>query len=510
MGLKLNAMLSGAARSLMVFAMCCVFAVSLSAQTLITGKPATLTRIEPGLENAVKWKWRVVPSDEKDWGLAVPTPTPSPRAVTPIPTPEIRPALYEVKHGDALILIAKKFDMTVAQLKTANGLQTDMIRAGQMLKIPTLAELSAMAPPVKKKKPAKATASGIDSETGAELDQLRLQIFLDREQFSAGPIAGEPGPAFTKIMLLYQSTHENAKDDASLATEARAAVGNVFTRYKLRAEDFRFISPPKAETVVVAKQTPVSGRAHPGKLSPKPPPATHGTHLTYEELTAMPMLPYRTPWEFVAERFHCQENYLHILNPKLPATPVAGSEFQVPNVIPFEIEKAFDGSLQPQADPNNPVTAAVIGLSQLNIYQHGTLIAVFPLSPARPGLHGRGTWTILDAIPRPKLATLQEERPELIRKPNPTSATPEPAPSPTNTAFLSEQYLAAGARNPIGILWINLAKANSTEPLPYGLHGTSIPDQMNLEQSIGGFRLANWDIARAVHHLPSGTPLEWK
>jgi len=74
----------------------------------------------------------------------------------------------------------------------------------------------------------------------------------------------------------------------------------------------------------------------------------------------------------------------------------------------------------------------------------------------------------------------------------------------------SEQFLAAGPRNPVGILWINLAKANSTEPLPYGLHGTSVPDQMNALESIGGFRLANWDISRAVHRLPSGTPLEWK
>lgn len=222
------------------------------------------------------------------------------------------------------------------------------------------------------------------------------------------------------------------------------------------------------------------------------------------------MLPYRTPWGFVAERFHCQETYLHTLNAKLPATPGAGSEFQVPNVIPFEIEKAFDEPLQPQVDPENPVTAAVIGLSQLNIYQRGALIAVFPISPARPGLHGRGSWTILDAIPRPRLATLQEQRTELTQKSSPTSTVPEPAPSPTESVLSSEQYLAAGPRNPVGIAWINLAKAKSTEPLPYGLHGTSIPDQMNFEQSIGGFRLANWDIARAVHHLPYGTPLEWK
>ncbi|HET9377936.1 MAG TPA: LysM peptidoglycan-binding domain-containing protein [Chthoniobacterales bacterium] len=493
----------------MIFVICMLFSTCVFAQTTI-GKPAALTRIEPGLENAVKWKWRVVPSDEKHWGLEMPTPTPSPPpAVTPTPPPEIRPTFYEVKHGDALILIARKFGMTVAQLKTFNGLQTDKIRVNQKLKIPTLAELSAIAPPVKKQKPAKTAESVTGSEPDAGLGHLSLQIFLDREQFSAGPIAREPGPAFARILLLYQSTHEDARDDISLGAKARAAVGNVFTRYKLKAEDFRFITQPKAETIVAPKQTPLSAHAHPGKL-PSKPAAIGERHPTYEELTAMPMLPYRTPWEFVAERFHCRETYLHTLNPKLSATPGAGSEFQVPNVIPFEIEKAFDEPLQPQADSNNPVRAAVVGLSQLNIYQGDALIAVFPVSPARPGLHGRGTWTILDAIPRPRLATLQEESTEQTRKPGPTSTIPEPTPSPTRAVLSSEQYLAAGPRNPVGIVWINLTKAKSTEPLPYGLHGTSIPDQMNVEQSIGGFRLANWDIARAVHRLPVGTPLEWK
>ena len=492
----------------MIFVICVLFSTSVFAQTII-GKPAALTRIEPGLENAVKWKWRVVPSDEKHWGLEMPTPTPSPPpAVTPTPPPEIRPTFYEVKHGDALILIARKFGMTVAKLKTFNGLQTDKIRVNQKLKIPTLAELSAIAPPVKKQKLAKTTESVTGSEPEAGLGQLSLQIFLDREQFSAGPIASEPGPAFARILLLYQSTHEDARDDVSLGAKSRAAVGNVFTRYKLKTEDFRFITQSKAETIVVPKQTPLSAHGHPGKR-PSKPAAIGESHPTYEELTAMPMLPYRTPWEFVAERFHCRETYLHTLNPKLSATPGAGSEFQVPNVIPFEIEKAFDEPLQPQADSNNPVRAAVVGLSQLNIYQ-GDVIAVFPISPARPGLHGRGTWTILDAIPRPRLATLQEESTEQTRKPSPTSTIPEPTPSVTKAVLSSEQYLAAGPRNPVRIVWINLTKANSTEPLPYGLHGTSIPDQMNVEQSIGGFRLANWDIARVVHRLPVGTPLEWK
>jgi LysM repeat protein len=465
------------------------------------------------MENAVKWKWRVDESDEKDWGLPTPTPSPTPVAVAvAAPTPEIRPTSYEIKRGDALILIARKFGMTVEQIKAFNGLKNDKIRAGQTLKIPTLAELSAMAPPVKtkKKKAVETPDSRLSTETGTDLEKLRLQIFLDREQFSPGPIAAVPGPDFAKLMLAYETAHEDAKDDAALGAKARASLSNVFAHYKLRAEDFRFIAPPIAEPVQ-PRQTPGLRRAHAQKVPGRPPPLAP-PHLTFEQMVSMKMLAYRSPWEFVAERFHCQESYLHILNDKLPSQPGIGADFIVPDVVPFEIEKALDSPIQPQADPGIQISAAAIGLSQLNIYRNGALIAMFPMSPARPGLHGRGSWTILNAIPRPRMATLQEERTELIKKisaPVP-GTTPEPAPVALKTGLSSEQYLPPGPRNPVGIIWINLAKAKSTEALPYGLHGTSIPDRMNTTQSIGGFRLSNWDIARAVRLLPSGTRLDWR
>jgi lipoprotein-anchoring transpeptidase ErfK/SrfK len=500
--------LSPTVSSLLILTTSGILVLSASGQTM-PGKPVPLKRVEPGLETAVKWEWRVAPSDEKDWGFKLPDPTPTPTpAANSLPVSENRPALYEVKRGDALILIGKKFGMTVSQIKTFNGLKDDKIRAGQMLKIPTLAELSAMPTPAPKREPAKTSNRKLSPDTGTESDKLRLEIFLDHEQFSPGPIVAEPGPSFTGTLLLYQGTHEDAKDQAALEAKAKAVVPEVFTHYKLKAEDFRFIAPPRAETVD-AKRVPA--HAHSGKLALSTPAITVAPP-TYQQLTAVPMLAYRTPWEFVAERFHCQESYLRALNDKLPVTPPIGTEFRVPNVVPFEIEKAFDEPLQPQADPKNPVTAAVIGLSQLNIYQNGALIAVLPMSPARPGLHGRNSWTILDVIPRPRLATFQKERKELT----PKTGSPNPSPSPAPTApaaeavLPSEQYLAAGPRNPVGIFWINLAKSNSTEPLPYGLHGTSIPDQMTTEESIGGLRLTNWDIARAVRLLPSGTPLQWK
>lgn len=462
-------------------------------------KPVTPTRIEPGLENAVKWKWRVAPSDPKDWGLELPDLARMAPAAAPVRSPlqeQSGDPLYEVKRGDALILIAKRFGVTVTQIKELNGLKSDTIRIGQTLKIPAAAQRSVATPSSPQLQDASSTNAQALEPTAPELEGVRLQVFLDRELFSAGPITGQPGPAFQKVKLLYQSTHEDAKDDASLAAKALAAVPNVLTHYPLKLEDFRFIAPPKAQTV-----------------DPKRPAgALKQIPTSYEQLTGSPMLAYRSSWEFVAERFHCQESYLRQLNSRLPAMPGIGAAFRVPNVIPFEIEKAFDEPLQPQADPQNPVTAAVIGRSQLNIYRGGALVAALPMSPARPDLYGRGSWTILDAVPRPRLATFEEEWKQPAAKPAPLygSSTPQPAPTPLKPRLSSEQYLAAGPRNPAGILWINLAKSNSAEPLPYGLTGTSIPDQMTTQESIGGLRLANWDIARAVRLLPSGTSLEWR
>jgi len=133
-----------------------------------------------------------------------------------------------------------------------------------------------------------------------------------------------------------------------------------------------------------------------------------------------------------------------------------------------------------------------------------------PIAPARPGLKGKGTWKILDSLPRPRLATLQEPR-DVPKQPTNSFFTGEQS-VPTGQApvLTTEQYLPAGPNNPVGILWLNLAKSDSTDPLPYGLHGTGIPAQMKSRSGIGGFRLTNWDIIRAAHLLPVGTALVWK
>ena len=96
-----------------------------------------------------------------------------------------------------------------------------------------------------------------------------------------------------------------------VAAARYAVAGEPFTRYTLKPEDFRFIAPAMAETQPATK----SARSSKSKPAPALPPQT------YEELIAAPLLAYRTPWEFVAERFHCDETFLRSLNAKIKSTP---------------------------------------------------------------------------------------------------------------------------------------------------------------------------------------------
>ncbi len=524
-------------RLLWLIAIHCAACGSVFSQGTVRALTAT-SKAEPGLEVAVGWKWWVAPPAAPDWGM------PLPEELQP-KTPgapgsqgssfAVRPETYEVVKGDALVKIAKKFDMTVEQLKQFNELKNDLIQIGQVLRIPTPLELQAMKPPPPPPEPVKEGKGKKKSdktvvapkaepvfdpteEQRQEVQNVRMQVFLDREMFSPGVIDGSSNPTFLKISELYQRTHTDAANPGMLQAKAEAAVTEPYTHYILRADDFKFIQSPKSKPATPAKKSSAEKKKSTKANSTVP-------SVTIDDLLAENFLAYTSAWELVAERFHCSEDFLRRINPHLRSSPVVGSDFQVPNVIPFEIEKSLDAPLQPTADPQKPVTAGIVLVSRLEILRDGNLIAVLPLNSARPALVGRDKWTVLNAIPQPRMATKRELReipkpkpapppaatesptpPPVVAPPRVPAPPPEVAPPPLET----EQYLAGGPNNPVGILWINLAKSGSTDPLPYGLHGTSIPSKIGTLQGIGGFRLTNWDIARAVRLMPAGTTIQWR
>ena len=447
--------------------------------------PATiLSRIEPGLEEAVKWKWRV-----ESAGLpAQSSQNPSPTLAEAMRKPETPRAgedgTYTVRKGDVLVRIARRHNITVEQLKAANDLKSDLIRPGDVLRIPSLEELAARATPSPPPTgPSPPTALGpVVADFDPEV--LLLQVYLDRLGFSPGPIDGVSGLRFQKLMFTFLTAHGG--DLSSLVEKARADLPQPLTTYTLRPEDFAYIRIPKP----------------PARSSSKTSPEEKNREA-YHSLISQPELLYRSAWEFVAERFHCDEAFLRQLNPTVKNQPEAGAVFRVPQVIAFEIEKAFEEPLRPPPEPEHPVKAIIADLSRMEIFRGEEMVASFPVSVVRPGLRGRGEWVILDSLPRPRLLTRREPRVE--------RTLPGGEGEPIRAAVLAqEEALGPGPRNPVGLLWIDLAKAEDRQPLPFGLHGTSVPGRMYVTESLGGFRMTNWDIFRAARLLPVGTPLRWR
>jgi LysM repeat protein/lipoprotein-anchoring transpeptidase ErfK/SrfK len=459
--------------------------------------------IEPGLERAVKWKWNVAPPANASWGLPLrEVPVIEQRSVAQPANAALAPQLpqniYTVKKGDVLIHIAKKLRLSVAQIKEFNALDTDFLKIGQELRIPSPEEI-----PLLKSTPKTAAAQPSAAAAPAEIaksEVLLLRVFLDNQGFGSGPISDTPDPVFGKVLNLYQTGRGEMLEHPVVVQRAKESVLEPLIFYTLHVEDFRFIAPPKAARAVSEPR----GKTNPA-AKPAPTPAP-----TYQELVTADFLAYRSPWEFVAERFHCDEAFLRKLNPSLGTQPAAGSRFRVPNVQPFEIEKIPATGLQPVADPAQPLTATINDMTTLEISRNGRLIAVMPIGRARPGLRGRGKWRIMDAIGHPRLATFQEDRVIPVEKNSPFYTNPNPTPIAVRPVLSQEQYLPPGPNNPAGVVWINLAKGDETIPQPFGLHGCSTPMAIQTLEGLGGFRLTNWDILRAARLLPAGTKLDWK
>ena len=456
---------------------------------------AQQTQVEPGLQRAVNWKWSVAPWDNYRWGLdprEVPVLAAQSSSQGPV-QPEM-PRVHTIKRGDYLVRVAKRYGLTVAQLKEFNGLADDFVTIGQEIRIPSPAERLLL----------KSTPKSSDKkqEAGVEPSEvLLLRVFLANQGFSTGPIQDTPDENFGRILNLFQTDRGEAMVHAALVEAPRKGVPHPIAVYTLKPEDFKFISTPKAVAAPAGDLT--SAGKEPPKAAPPAP-------LRYEEMLLEGFLAYRSPWEFVAERFQCDEAFLRKMNPGLGPYPPAGSAFRVPNVPPFAVELVPSRNFQPASDSAEPVVATVSDMSVFEIRRGGKLVAAMPISRARPSLRAKGTWRILNAMPRPRLQTIQEPRVQRVDQPLPFYRNPNPTPTPRPATLARPQTLPPGPNNPAGVVWINLARGDEKEPLPFGLHGSAFPSSMFSKEGIGGFRMANWDIVRAASLLPEGSILEWK
>src|SRR5881392_3099790 len=145
-------------------------------------------------------------------------------------------------------------------------------------------------------------------ESDAEIEAAtRLQVFLDRANFSPGKIDGHYNAFTLKALALYrQSRGESApppppKPDTvpDLSGIDLATVHPVFTQYTVTDADMKNIGPvPRGQSTAVAA-----------------------------EKAKLRALPYRDVGQEIAEKFHVDQKFLGELNPgKNGATLKAGDE----------------------------------------------------------------------------------------------------------------------------------------------------------------------------------------
>jgi lipoprotein-anchoring transpeptidase ErfK/SrfK len=306
-------------------------------------------------------------------------------------------------------------------------------------------------------------------------DAVRLQIFLDEAHFGPGVIDGRPG-RFTELAVASWNEVNGYPIDHWVAVNraARKAVAN-----------------PLAVALVPDLVKDWVDPDLPGKPSLQ---------------AKKKRMSYRSIGEFMAERYHCDETYLCILNGSAKIQQLkARDSVIVPNITPFYIEHLSE--IRHEADPALSQRHVVVDtkINQARIFEAapvalivaepGTaantpvprpnrgLIASFPITPGQAQFIKFGTWELRGMVELPYWRFDQQ----LLD---------------TGKRSSDSLNIPPGPNSPVGVIWNGLSKPG------IGLHGTSNPETIGRARSHGCIRLANWDAIRLPKLIRPGATVE--
>jgi lipoprotein-anchoring transpeptidase ErfK/SrfK len=317
----------------------------------------------------------------------------------------------------------------------------------------------------------------------------RLQIFLDRGNFSPGKIDGRYGDFTWKALALYreslgeqpQTPPSHGKTKSDVAPDVTgldlASVDPIFIPYILTEVDLQSVGPLPSEVSAQAK---------------------------------LKFLPYRSVAEAIAEKFHSDVHLLEQLNPGKTKKLKSGDQILVPNVEPFDLasvkeikpgsevtaQVVNDVEEEPDAQtknagentetPKNEAAPAPVAVkidtktNTLGVFEGDKIIAAYPVTIGSTETESPiGDWKVRRITKMPTFRYGKEMLQHGKRSSN-------------------FHLLPPGPKNPVGVLWIALNKKG------IAIHGTNEPDSIGRSASHGCVRLANWDVVRLATKIKSG------
>lgn len=340
--------------------------------------------------------------------------------------------------------------------------------------------LSGIAPASAKKKASPhrtATKANIEAAT-------RLQVFLDRANFSPGKIDGHYGDFTLKALALYRQSHgEQPQTSPPPSGDAKSDIAPDVTGLDLTSVEPVFIPYTVTEADLQSVGDLPSAVAAKAKLK---------------------FLPYRNAADAIAEKFHADVHFLEHLNAGKMKNIKAGDQLTVPNVEPFELwsvkdiqpgsetkpEAANEVEYQPEAqsptpgeNPGSPRNVSVkidTKTNMLGVFDGEKLIAAYPVTVGSAHTASPiGDWKVVRIT---KLPTFRYDK-EMLQHGQRSG---------------NFYLLRPGPRNPVGVMWIALNKKG------IGIHGTDDPDSIGRAMSHGCIRLANWDVVRLATKIKRG------
>lgn len=352
---------------------------------------------------------------------------------------------------------------------------------------------ASLAPQIEARKHSTKKAARKEQQSSAQTEAAaRLQIFLDRSNFSPGKIDGRYNEFTWKALSLYrQSSGEEPP------TPPPGAKGNI-------APDTSGLDLASVEPVFVSYSVTQEDLQNVGQLPGSP-----------KEQAKLKALLYRNPPDAIAEKFHCDVHLLEQLNPGKTKSIKPGDQLRVPNVEPFELatvkeikpgseinapaanELPDEPDMTPAEQPPSSQTPAATpasspSMSSVKIDTKTNMLGVFEgdrLTAAYPVTIGSaqtaspiGDWKVKGIAKWPRF-----RYDEKMLKHGERSG--------------HFYMLPAGPRSPVGVLWIALNKKG------IGIHGTAAPDTIGHSGSHGCVRLANWDVVRLAERVKFGTPV---